>query len=302
MNARDRHRHGRLTREIELAHQNGCDYVIDYRKEDFAARVKEITKGEGCHVVYDGVGKATFPAALDCLQPLGYFVSFGLASGPIPPVDLMLLAAKGSLFATWQALPTHFASRKDVLSMSEDLFDVLASGAVKIRIHTRMRLAEAAQAHRISTLGLPFQPEHSWLMDKALEKFRGTRLVGTSAPAHLRAQLALATLVDKGHRPRTGLISACLQAGGKLVFGRTARINTEAKRGVTVLFPTALQAFKCLQYEDTKRQHRQSKSELAPAEAQTQNCDKPKGGRRGQATHQAAVTDDGARTDKSHPG
>jgi NADPH2:quinone reductase len=134
--------------KAELAHRNGCDYVIDYRKEDFPARVMEITKGEGCHVVYDGVGKATFPAALDCLRPLGYFVSFGLASGAIPPVDLMLLAAKGSLFATWQALPTHYASRENVLSMSEDLFDVVASGAVKIQIHARMPLAEAAEAHR----------------------------------------------------------------------------------------------------------------------------------------------------------
>jgi NADPH:quinone reductase len=94
------------------------------------------------------VGKATFPAALDCLRPLGYFVSFGLASGAIPPVDLMLLAAKGSLFATWQALPTHYASRENVLSMSEDLFHVVASGAVKIQIHARMPLAEAAEAHR----------------------------------------------------------------------------------------------------------------------------------------------------------
>jgi NADPH:quinone reductase len=134
--------------KAELARRNGCDYVIDYRKENFAARVKEITKGEGCHVVYDGVGKATFPAALDCLRPLGYFVSFGLASGPIPPFDLMLLAEKGSLFATWQALPTHLASREDVLSMSEDLFDVVASGAVKIQIHARVPLAEAAEAHR----------------------------------------------------------------------------------------------------------------------------------------------------------
>jgi len=126
--------------KVELAHRNGCDYVIDYRKEDFAARVKEITKGEDCHVVYDGVGKATFPAALDCLRPLGYFVSFGLASGPIPPVDLMLLAAKRFAFR-------HLASAAH-LSMSEDLFDVVASGAVKIQIHARMPLAEAAEAHR----------------------------------------------------------------------------------------------------------------------------------------------------------
>lgn len=134
--------------KANLARQNGCDHVINYLKEDFAARVREITKGEGCHVVYDGVGKATFPASLDCLRPLGYFVSFGLASGPIPPFDLMLLAAKGSLFATWQALPTHLARREDVLAMSKDLFEVVASGAVKIQIHTRLPLAAAAEAHR----------------------------------------------------------------------------------------------------------------------------------------------------------
>jgi NADPH2:quinone reductase len=134
--------------KAEFARQNGCDHVIDYHNEDFATRVKEITNGEGCHVVYDGVGKATFPASLDCLRPLGYFVSFGSASGPIPPFDIMLLARKGSLFATWQVLPTHLARREDVLAMSQDLFDVVASGAVKININSRIPLAEAAQAHR----------------------------------------------------------------------------------------------------------------------------------------------------------
>jgi NADPH:quinone reductase len=111
--------------------------------------VKEITNDEGCHVVYDGVGKATFPASLDCLRPLGYFVSFGSASGPIPPFDIMLLAKKGSLFATWQVLPTHLARREEVLAMSEDLFDVVASGAVKIHTYARMPLAEVAEAHRL---------------------------------------------------------------------------------------------------------------------------------------------------------
>jgi NADPH2:quinone reductase len=135
--------------KAEFARQNGCDHVIDYRNEDFAARVKEITDGEGCHVVYDGVGKATFPASLDCLRPLGYFVSFGSASGPIPPFDIMLLAKKGSLFATLQVLPTHLARREDVLAMSQDLFDVVASGAVKIHTYARMPLAEAAEAHRL---------------------------------------------------------------------------------------------------------------------------------------------------------
>jgi NADPH2:quinone reductase len=86
--------------KAELARQNGCDHVIDYRNEDFASRVKEITNGEGCHVVYDGVGKATFPASLACLRPLGYFVSFGSASGPIPPFEIMLLAKKGPPMAS----------------------------------------------------------------------------------------------------------------------------------------------------------------------------------------------------------
>jgi NADPH2:quinone reductase len=134
--------------KAELALKNGCDYVIDYRKEDFAARVKEITRGEGCHVVYDGVGKATFPASLDCLRPFGHFVSYGSASGAIEPFDIMLLMQKGSLFATWQLLFQHLTRRDDVISMSKDLFDVVASGAVKIPVHTRLPLSNVAEAHR----------------------------------------------------------------------------------------------------------------------------------------------------------
>lgn len=134
--------------KAELARANGCDHVIDYRREDFVARVREITKGEGCHVVYDGVGKATFPGSLDCLRPLGTFVSFGSSSGPIEPFDITLLMKKGSLYATWQLLFTHLARREDVLAMSRELFDVVASGAVKIPVHTRLPLAEAAEAQR----------------------------------------------------------------------------------------------------------------------------------------------------------
>ncbi|QJP13418.1 quinone oxidoreductase [Starkeya sp. ORNL1] len=131
-----------------LARANGCDHVIDYTREDFAARVKEITHGEGCHVVYDGVGKATFPASLDCLRRFGTFVSYGSASGPIPPFDIMLLMKKGSLFATWQLLFDHLARREDVLTMSAELFSVVASGAVKIPVHARLPLTDAAEAHR----------------------------------------------------------------------------------------------------------------------------------------------------------
>ncbi|WP_394825628.1 quinone oxidoreductase family protein [Pendulispora albinea] len=134
--------------KAELARANGCDHVIEYRREDFAARVREITEGEGCHVVYDGIGKATFPGSLDCLRPFGYFVSYGSASGPIEPFDITLLAKKGSLFATWPILFAHLAKREDVLSMSKDLFDVVAKGAVKIPVHARFPLAEVAEAHR----------------------------------------------------------------------------------------------------------------------------------------------------------
>jgi len=134
--------------KAEPALQNGCDFVIDYNKEDFAQRVKAITNGEGCHVVYDGIGKATFPASLDCLRPFGYFVSYGAASGAIEPFDIMLLMKKGSVFATWQLLFDHLAKREDVLAMSRELFEIVASGAVKIPVHTRLPLAEAAEAHR----------------------------------------------------------------------------------------------------------------------------------------------------------
>ncbi len=134
--------------KVEVARQNACDHVIEYSREDVASRVKQITKGKGCDVVYDAVGQATFPASLDCLRPLGLFVSFGAASGSIAPVDLKLLAEKGSLFATWQVLPTHLAERDDVLANSQELFDVVASGAVKIHIRSRMPLAEAPEAHR----------------------------------------------------------------------------------------------------------------------------------------------------------
>lgn len=137
------------TRDKEaLARENGCDHVILYREEDFVARVKEITHGEGCPVVYDGVGKATFPASLDCLRPLGVFVSFGSASGPISAFDIGILAQKGSLYATRPTLFTHIAKREVLEEMAVDLFGVVASGAVKIPVHARAPLAEAANVHR----------------------------------------------------------------------------------------------------------------------------------------------------------
>src|SRR4051794_3842977 len=132
--------------KAELARQNGCDHVILYREEDFAARVKEITNGEGCEVVYDGVGKATFPASLDCLKPFGSFVSFGSSSGPIDAFNIGILAQKGSLFATRPTMNTHVAKREVLEEMARDLFEVVSSGKVKIPVHNRYKLSEARKA------------------------------------------------------------------------------------------------------------------------------------------------------------
>ncbi len=134
--------------KAKLAKEHGCDYVINYREEDFAARVKEITSGAGVDVVYDGIGKATFPGSLDCLKPRGLWVSFGQASGPLPPIDMAILSQKGSLFATRPTLFTYIATRPELLDSANALFEVVASGAVRIPVHQRFRLAEAAEAHR----------------------------------------------------------------------------------------------------------------------------------------------------------
>src|SRR5208282_5752891 len=114
-----------------LAGANGCDHTILYRDEDFVARVKEITGGKLCEVVYDGIGKTTFPASLDCIRPLGMFVSFGSASGQIEAFNINILQQKGSLFATRPTLNTYAAKRADLLAIANDLFDVVASGKVK---------------------------------------------------------------------------------------------------------------------------------------------------------------------------
>lgn len=131
-----------------IAQQNGCDYVINYNEEDFVERVSQITGGKKCDVVYDSVGKATFPGSLDCLRMFGYFVSFGFASGKIPPMDIMILLEKGSLFATWPGLTMYLDKREDVVAMSQELFDVIASGAVKIQSPLILPLKDADKAHR----------------------------------------------------------------------------------------------------------------------------------------------------------
>lgn len=133
--------------KITLAKENGFDHVINYRDKDFVAEVKAITDGKLCDVVYDSVGKDTFPGSLDCLKPLGMFVSFGQSSGPIPPFNMALLSQKGSLFATRPTLFTYIAKREDLEKSTAALFDVVSSGAVKIRINQRYALKDAAIAH-----------------------------------------------------------------------------------------------------------------------------------------------------------
>jgi NADPH:quinone reductase len=134
--------------KAELAKKNGAHHTILYGEEDFAAKVKEITGGKLCEVVYDGVGKATFPASLDCIKPLGMFVSFGSASGPIDAFNINLLQTKGSLFATRPTLNTYAAKREDLLNIAKDLFDVVMSGAVKIPVNQKYPLKDAQKAHR----------------------------------------------------------------------------------------------------------------------------------------------------------
>jgi len=131
-----------------LAAENGAVFTINYRTEDFAARVKEITGGKGVKVVYDSVGKDTWDKSLDCLRPFGLMASFGNASGVVPPFSPGILGAKGSLYVTRATLFTHIATREATQAMADELFEVVTSGKVKIRIDQRYPLAEVARAHR----------------------------------------------------------------------------------------------------------------------------------------------------------
>jgi NADPH2:quinone reductase len=132
----------------ELAKKNGAHHIINYRTEDFAARVKDITKGALCDVVYDGIGKDTFPKSLDCIRPLGMFVSFGSASGQIDAFNINILQQKGSLFATRPTLNTYTAKRADLIDIANDMFKVVGSGAVKIPVNQKYPLKDAQKAHR----------------------------------------------------------------------------------------------------------------------------------------------------------
>ena len=133
--------------KAEIAKAHGCDHTILYRDEDIAARVRDITDGKGVPVVYDSVGKSTLMASLDSLAPRGLLVSFGNASGPVDNFNLGILAQKGSLYVTRPTLMTYIAERENMVQMARDLFEVVESGAVRIKINQRYKLSEAAQAH-----------------------------------------------------------------------------------------------------------------------------------------------------------
>lgn len=133
--------------KAELARSHGCEHVINYSREDFVARVRELTGGEGVAVVYDGVGRTTFEGSLDSLRPLGMMVSYGNASGPVPPVDLLQLSQKGSLFLTRPTLVHYTARREDLLALGAELFAAVGGGQLRIAVNQRYSLADAARAH-----------------------------------------------------------------------------------------------------------------------------------------------------------
>jgi NADPH:quinone reductase len=134
--------------KAELARQHGCAHAIVYTRENFVERVKEITGGKGVPVVYDSVGKDTFPGSLDCLSPRGMFVSFGSSSGPVPPFNLLLLSQKGSLYATRPTLFTYASSHDKLTAMASELFALVKSGKIKPDARQTFALKDAAEAHR----------------------------------------------------------------------------------------------------------------------------------------------------------
>ncbi|MDR5819734.1 quinone oxidoreductase [Caballeronia sp. LZ043] len=134
-------------KKAELAKAHGCDHPIVYTRDNFTQRVREITNGAGVPVVYDSIGKDTYIASLDCLAPLGLFVSFGNSSGPLPPIDSSEFAGRGSLFFTRPTLFSYIAKRSDLDTMAAELFEVVASGKVKTNVRQRYALSEAGRAH-----------------------------------------------------------------------------------------------------------------------------------------------------------
>ena len=134
--------------KAELARSRGCTHTIVYTRENFVDRVKALTGGKGVPVVYDGVGKDTFPGSLDCLSPRGLWVLFGASSGAPPALDMGMLAARGSLYATRPTLFTYSAARADLLAMAHEMFDLMKAGKVSAEINQTFPLAKAADAHR----------------------------------------------------------------------------------------------------------------------------------------------------------
>ena len=135
-------------KKADLARAHGCDHPIVYTKQNFVDRVKRITKGAGVPVVYDSVGKDTFEGSLDCLRPFGMFVTFGSASGPVPPVSPGLLMQKGSLYMTRPTLVTYTSNREDLVAIARELFGVVQKGVVRIEVNQSYALKDAAKAHR----------------------------------------------------------------------------------------------------------------------------------------------------------
>ncbi|WP_029010843.1 quinone oxidoreductase family protein [Azospirillum halopraeferens] len=134
--------------KAEIARAHGCDHPIVYTRENFVERVRDLTGGAGVPVVYDGVGQTTFMASLDCLRPRGLMALFGAASGPVPPLDLQVLAAKGSLYVTRPTIFSYTAKREELMASAADLFEVVHAGAVTIAIGQTFPLRDAAEAHR----------------------------------------------------------------------------------------------------------------------------------------------------------
>ena len=135
-------------KKANLARRNGCDHAIIYTEQDFVQQVDRLTKGDGVPVVYDGVGKSTYPASLDCIQSRGMWITYGNASGPVPPVPPLTLLQKGSLFMTRPMLNHYIATNEELKSLARQLFSVVRKGVVKIQVNQRYKLKDAAKAHR----------------------------------------------------------------------------------------------------------------------------------------------------------
>ncbi|MBL4757920.1 MAG: quinone oxidoreductase [Rhizobiales bacterium] len=134
--------------KAKIAKAQGCHHVINYREKDFVSEVMRITKNKGVDVVYDGIGKDTFPGSLDCIRPLGMWITFGQASGSIPDINLALLSQKGSLFVTRPTLMTYIAKREDLVMSTKAMFGAISKGIIKVTVNQTYPLKDAAKAHR----------------------------------------------------------------------------------------------------------------------------------------------------------